>query len=152
MVVFEVQQNSDVTFRLYDWARIDTETKKPRPLQVEHAFACINFGASNSAWSRHSWRPRSLLSARGSSIVLHFCCGGVLGQEQFTVGAKAEPRVLVGIKGSGQIVHNGTPYAFGKGDVWLLPAEAGECAFQPQRRGNPAGDRNSLITDEVSVQ
>jgi len=28
-------------------------------------------------------------------------------------------------------MHNGTPYAVGKGDVWLLPAEAGECQFQP---------------------
>jgi hypothetical protein len=25
----------------------------------------------------------------------------------------------------------GTSYAVGKGDVWLLPAEGGECAFQP---------------------
>jgi hypothetical protein len=45
---------------------------------------------------------------------------------------KAEPRVLVGIQGSGQIVHEGIPYALGKGDVWLLPAEAGECALQPR--------------------
>jgi len=37
----------------------------------------------------------------------------------------------VGIEGTGQIVHNDTPYAVGKGDVWLLPAEAGECRFQP---------------------
>jgi mannose-6-phosphate isomerase len=43
----------------------------------------------------------------------------------------AEPRVLVCIEGSGQVMHEGTPYAVGKGDVWLLPAEAGECAFQP---------------------
>jgi len=28
-------------------------------------------------------------------------------------------------------MHNDTPYELGKGDVWLLPAEAGECAFQP---------------------
>jgi mannose-6-phosphate isomerase class I len=55
----------------------------------------------------------------------------VFGQDQFAVGATAEPRVLVVIEGSGQIMHKGTPYAAGKGDVWLLPADAGECAFQP---------------------
>jgi mannose-6-phosphate isomerase class I len=33
-VVFEVQQNSDVTFRLYDWGRVDPKTSQPRPLQV----------------------------------------------------------------------------------------------------------------------
>ena len=26
VVVFEVQENSDVTFRLYDWDRVDPET------------------------------------------------------------------------------------------------------------------------------
>jgi len=55
----------------------------------------------------------------------------VFGHAPFTVGAAAEPRVLVGIEGSGQIMHNDTPYTVGKGDVWLLAAEAGECAFQP---------------------
>jgi len=38
---------------------------------------------------------------------------------------------LVGIEGSGHIIHDGSPYAVGKGDVWLMPAEAGACAFQP---------------------
>ena len=43
LVVFEVQENSDVTFRLYDWDRVDPKTGKPRPLQVEQAIACIDF-------------------------------------------------------------------------------------------------------------
>jgi mannose-6-phosphate isomerase len=42
----------------------------------------------------------------------------------------AEPRVLVCIDGSGQIEHERIFYAIGKGDIWLLPAEAGICAFQ----------------------
>ena len=57
----------------------------------------------------------------------------LLGQAPFPVGATAEPRVLVCIGGAGQIEHEGTPYAVGKGDVWLLPAEAGVCAFQPSQ-------------------
>src|SRR5580658_6221959 len=43
VVVFEVQQNSDVTFRLYDWDRVDTQTGQPRALQVDQALACIDF-------------------------------------------------------------------------------------------------------------
>ena len=42
-VVFEVQENSDVTFRLYDWDRIDSKTGKPRDLQVDQALASIDF-------------------------------------------------------------------------------------------------------------
>ena len=131
VVVFEVQQNSDVTFRLYDWGHIDQETKKPRPLQVDQAFACIEFGASDSGLVA----PRvetTIPVERERLFDCHaFLLWRVLGQDQFTVGAAGEPRVLVGIEGSGQIMHDGIPYAVGKGDVWLLPAEAGKCVFQP---------------------
>jgi mannose-6-phosphate isomerase len=131
VVVFEVQQNSDVTFRLYDWGHIDPETKEPRPLQVIRLLPASSSERAIVAWSRPAWRLPHLLSARDSSIAMPFLLWRVIGQEPFTVGATAEPRVLVGIEGSGQIMHNGIPYAVGKGDVWLLPAEAGECAFQP---------------------
>ena len=43
LVVFEVQENSDVTFRLYDWDHIDPKTGTARPLQVEQAVACVDF-------------------------------------------------------------------------------------------------------------
>src|SRR5580700_12207000 len=45
VVVFEIQQNSDVTFRLYDWGHVDPKTGQPRPLQLEQALACVDFGA-----------------------------------------------------------------------------------------------------------
>ena len=43
IVVFEVQENSDVTFRLYDWDHVDAKTGQPRALQVDQALACIDF-------------------------------------------------------------------------------------------------------------
>ena len=43
IVVFEVQENSDVRFRLYDWDHVDAKTGRPRALQVEQALACIDF-------------------------------------------------------------------------------------------------------------
>jgi len=44
IMVFEVQENSDVTFRLYDWNHVDAKTGKPRALQVDQALACVDFG------------------------------------------------------------------------------------------------------------
>jgi len=129
---FEVQQNSDTTFRLYDWGHIDPETKEPRALQVDEALACIKFGESNSGLTAPRVETTSPVERERLFDCHAFLVWRVLGQDPFTVGATAEPRVLVGIKGSGRILHNGTPYAVGKGDVWLLPAEAGECAFQPR--------------------
>jgi mannose-6-phosphate isomerase len=44
VMVFEVQQNSDTTFRLFDWNHVDPKTGQLRALQVDQALACINFG------------------------------------------------------------------------------------------------------------
>src|ERR1017187_10153589 len=48
IMVFEVQQNSDVTFRLFDWGHVDANTGQPRALQVEQALACIDFAAAGA--------------------------------------------------------------------------------------------------------
>jgi mannose-6-phosphate isomerase len=131
VVVFEIQQNSDVTFRLYDWGHVDSKTGRPRPLQVEKAFACIDFGIG----ARGLLPPRSEATAPVKREKLFDCKAfrmeRMVGNAPFTVGAVAEPRVLVSIDGSGQIEHGKSPYPISRGDVWLLPAEAGVCAFRP---------------------
>ena len=40
-LLIEIQQNSDTTYRVFDWNRID-ENGKSRPLQVEQALQCID--------------------------------------------------------------------------------------------------------------
>ena len=42
LLIYEVQQNSDTTFRLYDWGRVDA-TGVPRPLHLEQAAAVIDY-------------------------------------------------------------------------------------------------------------
>lgn len=42
VVVAEIQQNSDTTYRVYDWDRLDDEGN-PRDLHVDHALATIDF-------------------------------------------------------------------------------------------------------------
>lgn len=131
VVVFEVQQNSDVTYRLYDWGHIDSVTKELRPLQVDQALACIDFGSRNSGLVTPRVETTMPVERERLFDCAAFLLWRIRGQAQFTVGAIAEPHVLVGIEGSGRIMHDGTPYAVGKGDVWLLPAEVGVCAFEP---------------------
>ncbi len=41
-VVAEIQQNSDVTYRVYDWGRLGADGK-PRPLHIHRAMEVINF-------------------------------------------------------------------------------------------------------------
>ena len=42
LVIFEIQQNSDTTYRVYDWNRAGTDGK-PRQLHVEQSLASIDF-------------------------------------------------------------------------------------------------------------
>ena len=44
-VVYEVQQSSDTTFRLYDWGRVDSQGR-PRQLHVREALASIDLSLS----------------------------------------------------------------------------------------------------------
>jgi mannose-6-phosphate isomerase len=41
-VVAEIQQNSDTTYRVYDWGRVGADGK-PRPLHIDKALDVINF-------------------------------------------------------------------------------------------------------------
>ena len=61
----------------------------------------------------------------------HFSLWRLQGGLPFTVGAAGTPRVLVCIGGKGRLEHDGAVYAVGRGDVMLLPAAVGTCAFQP---------------------
>ena len=53
------------------------------------------------------------------------------GQSPFAVGTAGVPRILVCLEGGGLVDHGGETYAAGKGDVLLLPAAVGACAFRP---------------------
>jgi len=44
-LIYEVQQTSDLTFRVDDWGRVGLDGK-PRPLHLEHSLATIDFAGS----------------------------------------------------------------------------------------------------------
>ena len=131
VVVFEIQQNSDVTFRLYDWGHIDSKTGQPRPLQVDQAFASIDFEGSTGGLVMPIIEATAPVARERLFDCDHFRLWRLYGVAPFSVGDKGVPRVLVCIQGYGHVEHNNFRYAVGKGDVWLLPAEIGVCAFLP---------------------
>jgi mannose-6-phosphate isomerase len=131
MVVFEVQQNSDVTFRLYDWNHLDPNTGKRRALQVDQALACADFAKAKGGLVAPDVEATSPASRERLFHCDHFWMSRVRGESAFSIGAAHAPRVLVCVDGQGQVEHGDTIYAVGKGDVFLLPAVVGACAFQP---------------------
>ena len=133
-MVFEVQQNSDATFRLYDWKHIDAKTKQPRELQVDQALACINYAQDvigpvlPAVEATVPVLREKLFHSNQFSLWRH------RGQSPFPVGAAGAPRILVCIDGAGQVEHGAASYAVRKGDVTLLPAAAGIWSFRPVAR------------------
>lgn len=130
-VVFEVQENSDVTFRLYDWDRTDAKTGKPRDLQVENAIACIDFdqvdiGPVTPVESKDLKNAEKLFDNE------HFKLWNIQSKTELTIGFKAEPAIIVCTEGKGTMKYNDKEYSIGKGEVMLLPAIIGQLELQPE--------------------
>ncbi len=132
VVVFEIQQNSDVTFRLYDWNHVDAKTGQPRALQVDRALACIDFADGAVGRVTPVVEATSPVNRERLFQCEHFWLSRVRGESLFGVGAPGTPTVLVCIQGTGQVEHAGATFAIGKGDVLLLPAVLGRCTFLPR--------------------
>jgi mannose-6-phosphate isomerase len=130
VVVFEIQQNSDVTFRLFDWNHVDAKTHQPRQLQVEEALACVDFAKGPV----HPQTPVVAASAPERERLVdcaYFALWRIRSAAPFPVGAAGVPRVLVCIEGAGDVEHAGAKYPVKRGEVLLLPAAVGVCAFRP---------------------
>jgi mannose-6-phosphate isomerase len=132
VMVFEVQENSDVTFRLYDWDHVDARTGKPRDLQVDKALACIDLGQGAIA----PVRPQAEASgARRREAIFdnaHFRLERLTTDTACVVGAANAPTILVCVEGSGAIEHDGDEETtFKRGAVILLPATLGACRLRP---------------------
>jgi mannose-6-phosphate isomerase len=132
LVVFEVQENSDVTFRLFDWDRVDPKTGQPRALQVEQALACIDFAQAAIGPVAPVVEAEAPVLREQLFHCAQFSAWRLRGESPFTVGAAGTPRVLVCIAGDGELEHDGISYPVGHGDVALLPAEVGACSYRPR--------------------
>jgi mannose-6-phosphate isomerase len=131
VVVFEVQENSDVTFRLYDWDHIDSKTGQRRPLQVDQAMACIDFKQGDIGPVVPKVHDEKPLPWERLIRCDHFGIWRVNEEFAFVAGAAGTCRVLVCVEGRADLEHDGVNYPFGKGDVLLLPAVVGACPCKP---------------------
>jgi mannose-6-phosphate isomerase len=126
ILLFEVQQTSDITYRLYDWDRVDAKTKKARDLHIGDGLACSDFarGPCHPVRSRAGGWER-LVGCGYFHLDRHTA------NEPFRVGADGQCRVAVCIAGRGELEWNGGRMPLATGDVVLLPAEVGACECVP---------------------
>lgn len=134
MIVFEVQENSDVTYRLYDWDRVDEKTGKPRDLQVEQAIACIDF-TKTAIGPVQPVKETDYPQLREKILDdNHFVVWRHIGESPFMVGETGLPRILVCIDGAGELESHDDLFSLIKGEVMLLPAICGACPFVPRNK------------------
>ena len=131
VVVFEIQENSDVTFRLDDWGHVDPRTGRPRALQVDQALSAIDVAQGAAVPVLPVVEETAPVERERLFDCDYFRLWRLRGRLPFAVGTAGAPRVLVCIDGTGRLEHGGEAYAAGKGDVLLIPAIVGACVFRP---------------------
>jgi mannose-6-phosphate isomerase len=131
IVVFEVQENSDVTFRLYDWDHIDPTTGVRRPLQVDKALACIDYDYGAIAPIASVIEEMTPVLREKLIECEHFSVWRIRGDAPFDAGATDTPRILVCLSGKAHLEYSGKKYPIGKGETVLLPAVVGACSCRP---------------------
>ncbi len=65
LLIYEIQQNSDTTYRVYDWNRPGIDGKT-RDLHIEESLRCIDFSDVTRHSTRPPAKPSSIASISGS--------------------------------------------------------------------------------------
>lgn len=131
LLLFEVQQTSDITYRLYDWDRVDAKTKLPRQLHIDEGLACADFGRRPCHPVRPAVAVRDGVRHEGLVACDYFTLERLTSAVPFRVGAANQCRAVVCVGGSGELESAGARYPLRTGDVYLLPAEVGAAIALP---------------------
>lgn len=129
LLIAEIQQSSDTTYRLYDWNRRGKDGR-PRELHVEQALAVIDFdyGPVKPQTPQPTERPHV------ERLVA--CDKFVLDRWRFAApqdaGGDNRCHILAVLEGQVDVAGDPAGTPLGKGDVLLLPAELGATEFAPR--------------------
>ncbi|MCC9071660.1 class I mannose-6-phosphate isomerase [Flavobacterium sp. F-65] len=122
LVVAEIQQTSDITYRLYDFDRVDAQGNK-RELHVDLALDAINYNKVDT-YKKYDKKPNE------SNVVVdcsYFTTNFIPLDGQVEVSKNGETfTVYMCIEGAFEIEYNGNKSTYIKGDTVLIPAAMNE--------------------------
>jgi mannose-6-phosphate isomerase len=134
LVLCEVQQYSDLTYRVYDYGRVD-ESGRPRQLHIAKALEVMRFG--NNLGGRTSPLRLGLADNGDMQRCLLAACP-YFATERWTAPSLCElPRdesrfeLLVFLSGEGALITGEGQTAYHKAQCWLVPASLEMLAVQP---------------------
>jgi mannose-6-phosphate isomerase len=131
LVIFEIQQNSDTTYRVFDWNRRGLDGK-PRELHLEQSLASIDFddfepSLVSAGWTSHdAFRTRSLIR-HDLFTVVEVQSAGASFRFDFE---RPELRIMAMIGGHAELRGGGVTVPLEPGQFALMPAALDEGAMQ----------------------
>ena len=135
ILVAEIQQNSDTTFRVYDYRRRGADGQL-RPLHLDRAAAVLRY----APMAARACQPLGVTAHAGWTETALFTCDyfsvarlHVETQAALTCGGDSF-RHLLCVEGEGAVVHGGVRYPLRQGDSYFLPAALGDYAVEGQCR------------------
>ncbi len=120
ILLAEVQQQSDLTFRLHDWGRVGADGQ-PRPLHIEDALHCTDFDRGPVRCSE----PVPLAGIDGGEEVVrcaYFTIRRYSGRGTVTIPHDHCFHILMGLAGNSHITAADTDESLTLGETVLLPA------------------------------
>ncbi len=124
ILLAEIQQNSNITYRVYDYNRLGKDGK-PRELHVEDALNVIvnrtDAEIDKIRFSTNVKNNNTLASCEYFNVEKH-CIDG---RFEFLANAESFNSILC-LEGDGKIEYNGESFSLSKGDSYFIPAGIGK--------------------------
>jgi mannose-6-phosphate isomerase len=137
-VLCEIQQQSDLTYRVYDYNRRDAQGRA-RELHIDKALEVMRFGKQTCGRLEPVRIERDRISASCFVACEYFATERWDFAEAARVVSSPEHfDVLIVLEGSGSIRWGGKRVEYAPAQVWLIPAALGEYELAP-------GARTSLL-------
>jgi mannose-6-phosphate isomerase len=129
LVIFEIQQNSDTTYRVYDWNRVGLDGK-PRDLHIAQSLASIDFDDFEPALVQSPWQPSDALG-RKSLVRSHLFQVDLVGLPPRSTMriAGGQMRIIATVEGVLQVSSPDYSFSLDAGQFCLLPAVVPEAVF-----------------------
>ncbi len=131
VLLAEIQEMSDATFRIYDWGRTGPDGK-PRQLHLSNAMESIDFARGPVA----PMTPRIETITGGDTREElarshYFALARLTLVQPALVGEPERFTIVMGLKGTSTIEHRGRAFPLAFGQTLLLPAVLGPCKISP---------------------
>ena len=124
ILLAEIQQNSNITYRVYDYNRVGKDGK-PRELHVSDALNVIvnrnQAEIEKIQFSTNVKNSNTLASCKYFNVEKF----NIDGACEFSANAESFVSILC-LDGDGILTHNGENYAITKGDSYFIPANLGD--------------------------